>query len=176
MAETSPRSPASNVDSLSSGVGADPYSEQQVVRAARDRAEPAWLVDRRVEGSRAFAATAMPTSILRPWRYTDVSSLAIEEHVPVMPILHVQAELPAGAYAGSIMEALDSHTDVVRSQLGSLVAGTEGRFIAANTACWNAGVLVYLPRNTVVEQPITIDLSVDDPLDATLSRSARRSR
>ena len=142
---------------------ANPYAEQQVARAALDRAEPAWLVDRRGEGARAFAATAMPTPALRPWRYTDVSTLVIEQHVPVEPTLRVEAELPAGAYAGPIAEALDSHADVVRAQLGSLIAGTEGRFIAANTARWNAGVLVHLPRGAVAEQPIVIELSVDAP-------------
>ncbi len=163
MAQTTPglasTSPSSS-DPASEG-GASPYAEQQVARAALHRAEPAWLVDRRAEGARAFAATAMPTTALRPWRYTDVSTLSIEEHAPVPPTLRVEAELPAGAYAGPLAEALDSHADVVRAQLGSLVAGTEGRFIAANTALWNAGVLVHLPRGAVCEQPIIIDLSVD---------------
>jgi Fe-S cluster assembly protein SufD len=151
---------------------ANPYAEQQVARAALDRAEPAWLVDRRGEGARAFAATAMPTPALRPWRYTDVSTLVIEDHAPVEPTLRVEAELPAGAYAGPISEVLDSHADVVRAQLGSLVAGTEGRFIAANTARWNAGVLVHLPRGAVAEQPIVIELSVDAPAGDGAAESA----
>jgi Fe-S cluster assembly protein SufD len=175
MAETTPQAPAAGGSSSggpSSDVAANPYAEQQVARAALDRAEPAWLVDRRGEGARAFAATSMPTTALRPWRYTDVSSLSIEEHTPVEPTLRVDAALPAGAYAGPIAEAPGAHADVVRAQLGSLVTGTEGRFIAANTARWNAGVLVHLPRGTVSEQPITIDLSVAPAGDAPTGDAA----
>lgn len=146
---------------------ADPYGEREVVGVARDRDEPAWLVDRRVEGARAFAATAMPTAALRPWRYTDLGSLAIEDYPPREPALHVQAELPPGAYAGPIAEALTSHADVVRSHLGSLVSGTEGRFIAANAARWNAGVLVHLPRGSAAEQPIVVELSVEEGMDVS---------
>ncbi len=140
-------------------VAAHPYGERQAVDAARGDAEPGWLVDRRVEGARAFAATAMPTPALRPWRYTDVSSLAIEDHVPHPPALTVRAELPEGAYAGTIADALASRGEVVRSHLGSLVASTEGRFVAANAARWNAGVLVHLPRGSAVERPIAVELS-----------------
>ena len=122
MANTNPAVAATGTE--------NPYAERQVARAALDRAEPSWLVDRRGEGARAFAATTMPTPALRPWRYTDVSTLVIEDHAPVEPTLRVEAELPAGAYAGPIAEALDSHADVIRAQLGSLIAGTEGRFIA----------------------------------------------
>ena len=114
----------------------------------------------------------IPTTALRPWRYTDVSSLSIEEHAPAEPTLRVDAALPAGAYAGPIAEAPGAHADVVRAQLGSLVTGTEGRFIAANTARWNAGVLVHLPRGTVGEQPITIDLSVAPAGDASTGDAA----
>jgi len=157
MANTNPAVAATGTE--------NPYAERQVARAALDRAEPSWLVDRRGEGARAFAATTMPTPALRPWRYTDVSTLVIEDHAPVEPTLRVEAELPAGAYAGPIAEALDSHADVIRAQLGSLIAGTEGRFIAANTARWNAGVLVYLPRGAVAEQPIVVELSVEGVAD-----------
>ncbi|MCY4639024.1 MAG: Fe-S cluster assembly protein SufD [Chloroflexi bacterium] len=143
-------------------LAADPYGERDVVHAARGDSEPPWLIDRRAEGARAFAATAMPTPALRPWRYTDVSSLAIEDHALHPPALRVEADLPPGAYAGTIAEALDSRAEVVRSHLGSLVASTEGRFVAANAARWNAGVLVHLPRGSAVERPIVVEVTAAD--------------
>ena len=145
--------------SPAAAVAANPYGEREAVAAARAASEPAWLVDRRIEGARAFAATAMPTPALRPWRYTDVSSLSIEDHAPSPAELSVRADLPQGAYAGTIAGALDSRGEVVRAHLGSLVASTEGRFVAANAARWNAGVLVHLPRGSTVERPIVIELS-----------------
>ncbi len=149
----------SSTAGAAAAVAANPYDEREVVDTARRGSEPPWLIDRRVEGARAFAATAMPTPALRPWRYTDVGSLAIEDYAPDPPALRVQAELPPGAYAGSIAGALDSRAEVVRSHLGSLVASTEGRFVAANAARWNAGVLVHLPRGSAVERPIVVELS-----------------
>ena len=54
------------------------YDEKPVIEASSARGEPAWLVERRAEGARAFAATPMPTTALRPWKYTDISDLDLE--------------------------------------------------------------------------------------------------
>jgi hypothetical protein len=53
----------------------DVFAEASVVAAAEGRGEPQWLIERRADAARAFAATPMPTTQLRPWKYTDVSAL-----------------------------------------------------------------------------------------------------
>ena len=50
-------------------------AETAIVEAARLRGEPDWLLERRAEAARAFAATPLPSRQLRPWKYTDVGAL-----------------------------------------------------------------------------------------------------
>ena len=138
------------------------YTEAAVTAAAEARGEPDWLLARRTEAARAFDATPMPTTMLRPWKYTDVSDLVIEAHAPVEPALTIEATAPAGAYAGSLRAAIaGDEGDAVRERLGSVAAATEGRFQAANAAQWSDGVYVRLPQGAQFETPIlvTIDAS-----------------
>ena len=103
----------------------------------------------------------MPTPALRPWRYTDVSALDLDAFPPTAASVEVVAEAPAGAFAGP----LAGRQQVARPRLGSLVTATEGKFAAANAACWTDGVLVHAPAGVAFEQPvvITIDATLPGP-------------
>ena len=138
-----------------------PYAEAAVLADAAARNEPEWLRDRRAEAVRAFAATPLPTRVLRPWRYTDVSRLDLAAFAPSEPALRIEGSPPDGAYAGTIEGSLgagDAREQLVREHLGALVPGTEGKFQAANAALWRGGVLVHAPDRAVFEAPVVIDL------------------
>ncbi|MPZ98149.1 MAG: Fe-S cluster assembly protein SufD [Dehalococcoidia bacterium] len=140
-----------------------PYAEDAVTAAAERRGEPAWLVERRREAARAFAATPMPTPALRPWKYTDVTALDIGGFAPVgQSPTTVQGTPPAGGFAGSLADALAdaAHAEQVRQHLGTLVPATEGKFTAANQALWTGGAYVYVPRGQAFEQPVVVTLDV----------------
>jgi len=145
---------------MSTGLGA--YAEAAVSAAAGGRSEPSWLVRSREEGARAFAATPMPTPALRPWKYTDLSSQTIEAYAPDAAFAPVVASnVPTGGFAGTIADALRdaSQAATVEAMLGSVVQGTESKFIAANAAQWTGGVLVHAPRSGVFASPVTVDVS-----------------
>ncbi len=142
------------------------YAADAVRAAAEARGEPAWLVEKRLEAARAFEALPMPTTKLRPWKYTDVSDLAITSYPPeasFLPVVQVtgDAGAPEGAFAGAIAAAVtdDRLASVVEQHLGSLVPPTEGKFIAANSAQWTGGVLVYAPRGKAFEAPVSVGLT-----------------
>lgn len=135
------------------------YAEAEVSAAAAGRGEPAWLVRSREEGARAFAATPMPTPALRPWKYTDLSRHGIEEFAPVADFApRVTGAAPTGGFAGSLVDALRdaSQAATVEGALGSVVQGTESKFIAANAAQWTGGAFVHAPRGGVFEAPVTV--------------------
>jgi Fe-S cluster assembly protein SufD len=143
---------------------AQAYSEAAVRSAAQGRGEPDWLVQARAEAARSYAAAPMPTPKLRPWKYTDVSDLEIESFEPLLgSATVVEAEAPAGGFAGSIFRALaeDAEAERVREHLGALVHATEGKFVAANAAHWSGGVFVRVPRGKALEQPIVVRVNVD---------------
>ena len=139
------------------------YSEAAVIEAAVAREEPDWLLARRTEAARAFDASPMPTTQLRPWKYTDVSDLILEAHLPATPAISIESSAPQGVFVGSISEAAvnTDMTSNVREHLGSVVLATEGRFQAANTANWTEGIYVHVPRGMSSAEPViaTIDAS-----------------
>ena len=138
------------------------YAEAQVSAAATGRNEPAWLVRSREEGARAFAATPMPTPALRPWKYTDLSGHTIEAFAPDAAFApRVSGNAPAGGFAGTIAAALTdaAQAAAIEGAFGSVVQGTESKFIAANAAQWTGGVFVHAPRGGAFEAPVTVDVT-----------------
>lgn len=147
MAETTSLSPA--------------YTAEAVAATSNGRGEPGWLVEKRQEAARAFAALPMPTTKLRPWKYTDVSDLSIESYAPDAAFAEaVTGEAPEGGYAGSLeAAAADSRLGaLVEQHLGALVPATEGKFIAANAALWSGGTFVYAPRGRAYSAPVNVRL------------------
>jgi Fe-S cluster assembly protein SufD len=133
-------------------ITSEALTEAAVVAAATARNEPQWLIDRRVEAVRAFAATPMPSTQLRPWKYTDVSDLdfgAFPVAAPTVTVTGAEklvAAIAAGHPAGS------------EETFARLIPPTEGKFIAANTALWEQGVMIDIPAGTVTETPIVIEI------------------
>ncbi len=136
------------------------FAEAAIRAAAEGRGEPGWLVEQRLEAARAYAATPMPTPKLRPWKYTDVTGLALDAYpaADAAGWTTVEATVPAGGYAGSLAGALDddAHAEMVRAHLGTLVRATEGKFPAMNAALWSGGVFVHAPRGGRFEQPVGV--------------------
>lgn len=126
---------------------------------ARVGNEPAWLTAQREEAARAFEALPMPTTKLRPWKYTDVSGLDFAAYTPAADFSPtVEGSAPAGGFAGTIAAALDDQrvAAVVQQHLGSLVHATEGKFIAANVAGWLGGAAVVAPRGKAFDGAVTV--------------------
>ncbi len=140
------------------------YAPDQVLAAARDRAEPEWLAQARAEAARAFEVTPMPTPALRPWKYTDVAGLVIESFAPAGDVPAVAGAAPAGGFAGTIADALrdPAQAEVVQRHLGSVVIATEGKFVAANAAHWAGGAFVRAPRGQAFAQPVSVTLSGEE--------------
>ncbi|PWH14959.1 MAG: Fe-S cluster assembly protein SufD [Ardenticatenia bacterium] len=69
-----------------------------------------------------------------------------------------------GAVLMDLTAAVRHHPDLVRQYLMQAVAPGEGKFAALNGALWNAGALVYIPRDVRIEQPfeIIIELQGDN--------------
>ncbi len=136
------------------------FYQERIANEALLRGEPEWLVEARGEASRAFAATPMPTTRLRPWKYTDVSDLEIAAYEPEAFVPSVTGTAPTGGFAGTLQAALQDATEAerVREHLGSVVTATEGKFVAANAALWTDGLYVRVPRGQALEEPIVASL------------------
>jgi Fe-S cluster assembly protein SufD len=110
----------------------------------------------------------LPTFKGRPgWEFTDISGLDLAAYERVgadggvgadgaAPLwtLPAPAELPEGV----IVSKLDApeHRELVERHLGSLVGGGDDVFVTLNDAGVRASAFVYVPRNVVLEEPISL--------------------
>ncbi|MBE3551482.1 MAG: Fe-S cluster assembly protein SufD [Kyrpidia tusciae] len=83
---------------------------------------------------------------------------------PGRPRIHLQASLDdRGVYVADLSTAAREREEVVRRTLGSLVSPGENRWTALQSACWNAGLFVYVPKGVRVEAPVLISYRWEDP-------------
>ena len=70
------------------------------------------------------------------------------------PGLSRMGNLPEGAVAGGLAEAIAADHPAVRDHLDQYAAGVESTFVALNTAFLLDGAFVHVPKNAVCEAPI----------------------
>jgi Fe-S cluster assembly protein SufD len=123
-------------------------------------AEPEWLAARREEGRKLAETIPLPSRKQKGWEFTDLGSLDLDRFSP--------AGAAAGISGGTddvvvlpLAQALASHSELVESHLGSLVSADDP-FVARNEADWQDGVFVYVPRGVTCEEPIRIELDLDE--------------
>ncbi|HET8861870.1 MAG TPA: Fe-S cluster assembly protein SufD [Solirubrobacterales bacterium] len=101
----------------------------------------------------------LPDQKTKGWEFTDLSNLDLDAYEPAS----VDASIPAvaGATVLPLAEAVDSHPELVEGRLGALVPG-EDPFVARNEATWRDGVLIHVPAGTTIEEPVRIELPLDE--------------
>lgn len=96
---------------------------------------------------------------------TDIAALAIGEtswHRLVFvngrfePGLSAYTGLPAEVWVLTLAEALKSAPELVAERLGKLAAWNDAPFTAMNTAFVQDGVVIVVPKGSVIEEPIHI--------------------
>jgi Fe-S cluster assembly protein SufD len=120
--------------------------------------EPAWLSERRRRGASLARSLPLPDSKAKGWEFTDLSRLEIDAYEPAGADAEITA--PEGVTVLPLSEAAASHEELVRERLGSLVP-IEDPFVARNEAGWSDGVLVHVPRGTRIDEPIRIEVPLE---------------
>ncbi len=121
--------------------------------------EPQWLNERRQKGAELVKSIPLPGNKTKGWEFTDLRKLDIDSYEAAP----AEVEISGGnddVVVLPLADALDSHSELISERLGSLV-DAEDFFVARNEVSWTEGVLVYVPRNVVCEEPIRIRLSLD---------------
>ncbi|MCC6134920.1 MAG: Fe-S cluster assembly protein SufD [Candidatus Contendobacter sp.] len=158
----------------------DPY-HQSFAAFMAERREPEFISRLRQAAFARFETLGWPTRRQEAWRFTDLSdlqaltlqrpstalidaaalpSLEIPTHRLVFvngrlaPGLSQVRELPERAMIAGFSQALPDHSALIEPVLDSLPGLQSHPFAALNTAFWEDGALIYLPRNAVIEEPI----------------------
>ena len=141
--------------------------------------EPEVILALRLEGSRAFTASGVPTPKNEAWRFTNLKSLAATPHEVAGPAtaditpwqladshrlvfvngrfsseLSNVGDLPEGVTISPLATALSAENERAAFALGKGVDLENHPFAALNTANFVDGAFIHLNRGTVVEKPI----------------------
>jgi len=113
--------------------------------------EPQWLQQMRQSAWHAYTEMSMPM-----WRRTDLSAFAPDDmHVVTgAQAGQVSGAVPAGVVVMPLSHAVQAHGDVVHKYLGSAVPAHTTKYAALNTATWQDGWFVYVPKNIVADVPL----------------------
>ena len=151
------------------------------IEFAADRREPNTIARLRREAFVRFETLGLPTRQQEAWRLTDLSGLrqwnlrrptVAPVDAGALPTLGLPAhrlafvngrfapglshlrEMPDRALIASLDQALLAHPQWIEPYLDRLPGLAQHPFAALNTAFWEDGAFVHLPRGTVVETPI----------------------
>jgi Fe-S cluster assembly protein SufD len=143
---------------------------------------PAWLPPLQRAAQSRFAELGFPKRTDEEWRFTDIRPIAEITFNPAtgrtgapatvaqftfpgvpqivfvdgryVPELSTIGALPAGVRVMPLSEALRTDAALLEPHLGRYAAFEREPFVALNTALFDEGAFVYLPRGVVIEEPI----------------------
>jgi Fe-S cluster assembly protein SufD len=121
--------------------------------------EPTWLDERRRRGASLAQSLPLPDQKAKGWEFTDLSSLDLDAYAEASAAASIEAS--EGATVLPLAAALESHEQLLHERLGALVP-IEDPFVARNEAGWRDGVLIHVPAGVRVEQPIRVELPLDE--------------
>lgn len=157
----------------------------------RDHDEPNWLAEERRAALRTYEATAFPTNRDEVWRFSDLPRFSFEGLAPVsaprdssvserirMRITDSDAEgvlvhkgnqvvhrdgkvQSSGVIFTDLRSALQEHPELVQRHLYSVVNATQSKYTALNSALWQNGTFVYVPKNVEVSLPLGAFITAD---------------
>ncbi len=146
--------------------------------------EPGWLADERRAAFHSFQARPFPTERDERWRYTELRRFALDglelvdapaseevsERIRMRitdsdaegVIVHkgnevVHREAPIGEQGvvfTDLRTALRDHEALVREHLYQVVNASQSKYAALNSALWENGTFVYVPRGVEVALPL----------------------
>jgi Fe-S cluster assembly protein SufD len=86
-------------------------------------------------------------------KYSESRLVFVDGHFS--PQLSALPALPSGVIVTSLAQAIIQHPNLVEKYLNNIAEMKQHAFTAFNTVFANDGLFVYLPRDAVLEQPLT---------------------
>jgi Fe-S cluster assembly protein SufD len=94
-----------------------------------------------------FQAHGFPTTREEEWRFTNVT-----------PIAKANFPIAAPKISGhNLRAAMERHPELIEKHLGRYASDNANPFVALNTANFEDGMFLHVPKNTTVDEPMWID-------------------
>jgi Fe-S cluster assembly protein SufD len=107
------------------------------------------LAEIRKRAAERFEACGYPTVRDEEWRFTSVAPIAKAHFPTASPNIN----------GHSLRDALERHPELIEEHLGRYASSGSNAFVALNTASFEDGTFLHIPRNTVVDEPLWIDFT-----------------
>lgn len=159
-------------------------TREAVQQVSASKAEPSWMLERRLAAWQIFEALPMPSRQDEQWRRTDIGKLKLDRLTPYVDAAAGTVQSPlqlSGANAGLITHrnsvtvdrsldesaaalgviftdldsAVREHAELVQKYfMTQAVPAGYDKFAALNAALWSGGTFLYVPRNADVALPL----------------------
>lgn len=100
----------------------------------------------------------LPDQKAKGWEFTDLSDLDLDAYETGSA--NAMVGRPEGATVLPLAEAVESHSELIEGRLGALAPAGDP-FVARNDVAKRNGLLVHVPAGVRVEQPIQIEVPLD---------------
>ncbi len=166
-------------------------SETTIKAISQKYHEPDWLAKERLKALQSFANKPWPTNRMEQWRYTQLEQFSIEGFKPIEEskneqvserikmritdsdaegvmvqksnkLIHRKANIAEkGVIFTDLRTAINEHSDLLQKYLYSTVNAAQTKYTALNSALWENGTFLYVPKNVEVKLPLGTFYSVD---------------
>ena len=166
-------------------------SGDAVEKIVSKHTEADWLAEERRAALRSFETQPWPTMRDEQWRYSDLERFdlsglelvaspkdeQVSERIKMRitdsdaegvivhkgnKVVHYDAQIKQqGVIFTDLRTALTEHPELVKKHLFSVVNATQTKYTALNSAVWENGTFVYVPKNVEVELPLGAFYSAD---------------
>lgn len=124
--------------------------------------EPAFLAERRKKARELAASLPLPGKPAEDWRRTSLEGLQVEGYQPAPARVRLEGNVPEGVIFSDLLTAAVQHPKLVSEYLGSLLPMEQDKLTASQAAHLTGGLFIYVPRNTVVAEPLQVTYSAAD--------------
>lgn len=130
-------------------------SESQTLAALSELTPEIFEQNALTETRRSALATAQQSD-LPIWRRTDLKDFKLDALRPSYGAVEIHASAQQGVYIADFQTAVREKGDLVARYFGTAVPSNLNTFVAYNTALANDGIVVHVPRNVEVSEPIRV--------------------
>jgi Fe-S cluster assembly protein SufD len=169
----------------------DSFSVAAVQELSAQRHEPAWLTQKRLEALEHFGKLSLPDSRYTKIRGLDLSSFdpaiqnfngaKITEFATEREAVHIQVDAKVlstqmpevlrhqGIIFCDLATAVRDYPDLVKKYLFQAVSPDEDKMTAFVGALGRSGLFIYIPKETILAEPLRLVYLLDEPSIAALA-------
>ncbi len=126
---------------------------------SKNNQEPKWLLDLRLAALNDFEKDMAPGAKEEEWRKLDLSQIFFSDLDIGIQASQAKYDVPKGIYAASLSQAAREIPEISRNYFEKNQRHNKKKYDALANALWNGGAFLHVPKNTVLETPLQVNLS-----------------